>query len=60
MKPSYEIELSKLDLDVLLDLEKRLIDDYNDEKPFEQHEEDRLVIGKIIDKMVGENYGRNI
>ena len=55
MKPIYEIELSKLDLDVLLDLEKRLIDDYNDEKPFEQHEEDRLVIGKIIDKMVGEH-----
>ena len=35
-------------LDKLIDLYNRLVDDYNDGMPFEQYEEDRLVVGNVI------------
>lgn len=41
------ITITKKEYELLLDLEKRLIDD---SKPFVQHQEDRLLIGVILDK----------
>lgn len=44
------IYLNKKEIEILKDLEKRLVDNYNNGKKFEQQEEDRLVIGNILDK----------
>lgn len=43
------VTISKGDYEVLVDLRERLIDNYNNDTPFEQLEEDRLVIGHIVD-----------
>lgn len=46
----YE-RLTKEDLEILNDLYERLVLDYAGDKQFEQLEEDRLVIGRFIDKI---------
>ena len=52
-----KITLKRIDILVLIDLEHRLQDNYNNGTPFEQKEEDRLVIGKILDEV--QNSGRD-
>lgn len=49
----YTIELSDNDLELLRYLEWRLVRDYNNHIPFNQAEEDRLILGNILDQ-VGE------
>lgn len=39
----------------LLDLYNRLVDNYNNDKKFEQHEEDRLVVDRVIDTLIWED-----
>lgn len=46
-----KVYINKKELELLLDLERRLVDD---SKPFIQHEEDRILIGNIIDKAIKE------
>lgn len=46
----YE-RLTKEDLEILNDLYERLVLDYAGDKQFKQLEEDRLVIGRFIDKI---------
>lgn len=46
--------MDKKNLELLLDLYQRLVLDYSGDQPFEQREEDRLVIGHIIDELEGE------
>ncbi len=41
--------ICKEDIEILKDLYERLVDDYADNTPFYQLEEDRLVLGKIIE-----------
>ena len=52
-----KITLKKNDILVLVDLEHRLIENYNNGTPFKQKEEDRLIIGKILDEV--RNNGRD-
>ena len=39
----------------LLDLYNRLVANYNDNKKFEQHEEDRLVVDRVINTIIWED-----
>jgi lipopolysaccharide biosynthesis regulator YciM len=47
--------LRNLDLEELQDLLDRLIDEYNNSKPFFARPEDRLVIRRVIDKLTPTN-----
>ena len=44
-------ELLLKDKDYFIDLLNRLTLDYNGDKAFEQHEEDRLIVGHIVDML---------
>lgn len=46
------IYVNQKELELLIDLEQRLVDD---SKPFVQREEDRVLIGNLIDKILGGN-----
>ena len=52
-KDENGIEIELL-LESLEDLYKRLRDNYNDDKPFEQFEEDRLIVRNAIELLKGE------
>lgn len=59
------INITQQELTLLISLEDRLVNNYNHDEKFYQHEEDRLVLGHIIDKAIdqirkGKKYGRNI
>lgn len=48
----YEvIKVSNTDRELLLDLYNRLVDDYDNGKAFSQHEEDRLVLDRVINTL---------
>lgn len=47
----HVIYLNDKEIKHLLYLEKRLIEDYNNNTGFYQDEEDRLIIGDILDKV---------
>ena len=52
----FKVELTREQALLLIDLEQRLKDNYNNGYPFHQHEEDRLVVGAILDQITkGEN-----
>jgi len=60
-----KVKINKKDLDILINLEERLLNNYNNGSTFKQHEEDRLIIGYIIDQALSEirkekRNGRNI
>lgn len=42
------IRLYDIDIDMLIDLQHRLVKDYNGDEEFEQYEEDRLEVSKVI------------
>lgn len=43
------------DKELLQDLYNRLVDDYNENKAFKQHEEDRLVVDRVINTIIWED-----
>lgn len=45
------INITNKEFVLLLDLERRLVENYNSDSEFQQREEDRLVVGNIIDKL---------
>lgn len=43
------IRLDEIDIKIIEDLQQRLVADYNLDKEFEQFEEDRVELGKVLD-----------
>lgn len=43
------IRFDEIDIQILEDLQQRLVADYNGDEEFEQYEEDRLELGKVLD-----------
>lgn len=43
------IRLDEIDIKIIEDLQQRLVDDYNLDREFEQFEEDRVELGKVLD-----------
>lgn len=49
VKEADKSKMDDRDIEILGDLYNRLLDDYNLNRPFEQKEEDRLVLGRLLE-----------